>query len=210
MTFHPEAISDVQQAVLRRLGPIASDLGFYLAGGTALALQLGHRRSIDFDWFTVERIDPMGLAMDLRERDVPFITGSVDKGTLLGTVSEVQVSFMEYRYTLMQPLLPWPAGEVSLASLDDLACMKLSAVVQRGSKKDFIDIFALIMKHKSLPDLLALYHRKYAAADIGHVLYSLAYFDVADEERTPMLLWDEDWPGIKRAIVAWVQEVAGR
>jgi len=209
VTFHPEAISDAQRAVLRQLGPIASNRGFYLAGGTALALQLGHRRSIDFDWFTVERIDPMGLAMDLREQGVPFITGSVDKGTLLGTVSEVQVSFLEYRYPLLQPLLPWSMYEASLASLDDLACMKLSAIAQRSFRKDFIDMYALILKHKPLPDLLTLYHRKYAAADIGHLLYALVYFDVADEEQTPTLLWDVQWVGIKTAIIAWVQEVVG-
>jgi len=109
----------------------------------------------------------------------------------------------------MQPLLSWSQYETSLASLDDLACMKLSAIAQRDSKKDFIDIYALILKHKPLPDLLTLYQRKYATADIGHLLYALVYFDVADEEQTPILLWDVDWAGIERAIVAWVQEVAG-
>lgn len=209
VTFHPEAISDVQQDVLRRLAPVVSKHGFYLAGGTALALQLGHRRSVDFDWFSSSRIDPMRLAQAVREESIAFITGSVETGTLYGTIAGVQVGFLEYRYPLLQGLVKWTDFDVLMASLDDLACMKLNAVAQRSSKKDFIDVYALILEHRPLAELLVLYERKYEAADVGHLLYALSYFDVADEEPMPVLLWDTNWTSVKKAIGSWVREEAG-
>jgi hypothetical protein len=117
---------------------------FYLGGGTALAIHLGHRRSVDFDWFTQEHItDPLRLAQDLNDQGIVFVTRSIERGTLHGSVSGVQVSFLEYRYPLLQPLVAWPMFGCTLASPEDLACMKLSALAQRGAKKDFIDIYAL-------------------------------------------------------------------
>ena len=209
MSFHPEAISERQQEVLLHLGPVATELGFYLAGGTAVALHLGHRRSVDFDWFTGERLtDPLRLAQNLRDAGLAFQTGQVARGTLHGTASDVQVSFLEYRYPLLERLVPWPDYACRLASLDDLACMKLAAIAQRGAKKDFIDLYALGLRHRPLPDLLALYQRKYATHDVAHLLYALAYFDDADRERMPMPLWDLDWQTIKRTIRDWVQDVA--
>ena len=210
MSFCPEAITERQREVLRRLGPAASALGFYLAGGTAIALHLGHRRSVDFDWFTAEPLaDPLRLAQDLRERGLAFETGQVAPGTLHGTLSDVRVSFLAYRYPLLEPDVPWPDYGCRLASLDDLACMKLSAIAQRGAKKDFVDLYALGLRHRPLLDLLALYRRKYATGDTAHLLYALAYFDDAEAERMPIALWDLDWQAIKRAIRSWVRDVAG-
>jgi hypothetical protein len=210
MTFHPEAISTKQHEVLHRLGPIISEVGFYLGGGTALALNLGHRRSVDFDWFTGDRIaDPLRLAQHLRDAQVDFSTGQIARGTLHGTIAGVRLSFLEYRYPLLQSTIPWPRYYISLASLDDLACMKLSAIVQRGAKKDFVDVFALVKEHKSLPELLNLYRRKYETDDIAHLLYALVYFDDADRERMPKLLWPLDWRTIKQQIRDWVHELAG-
>lgn len=85
--------------------------------------------------------------------------------------------------------------------------MKLSALAQRGSKKDFVDIYALGLKRCSLPDILRLYQQKYSIQDLGHVLYSLVYFDDADRERMPQMLWDTDWRAIKKAIQGWVRKM---
>jgi len=88
----------------------------------------------------------------------------------------------------------------SLASLPDLACMKLSAIVQRGSKKDFIDIFALEEKKFPLKKMLSYYQKKFGLKDIGNILYALSYFDDADKERMPNMLWKTDWNTIKRTV----------
>lgn len=116
MTLHPEAVSAGQKKVLQRLAPVMARWRFYLGGGTAVALHLGHRRSLDFDWFTGERIsDPARLAQDLRDEGILFRTGQVDRGTLHGTVSRVRASFLEYRYPLLQPTILWSEYDCPLA-----------------------------------------------------------------------------------------------
>lgn len=208
LSFHPEVLGAVQKRVLRQLGPLMTQWQFYLGGGTALALHFGHRHSIDLDWFTGERIsDPLGLAQKIRDKGVPLVSGQVEQGTLHATVSGVRVSFLEYRYPLLKAATLWPKFGCLIASLEDLACMKLSASAQRGSKKDFVDIYALGLKHCSLPDILRLYQQKYSIQDLGHVLYSLVYFDDADRERMPQMLWDTDWRAIKKAIQGWVRKM---
>lgn len=210
MGFHPEVLGAVQKRVLRQLGPVMTEWQFYLGGGTALAIHLGHRRSLDLDWLTGERIaDPMRLAQDIRDEGIPLVTGQIERGTLHGRVSGVRVSFLEYRYPLLKPLVSWPEGGCLIASLEDLASMKLSALAQRGSKKDFVDVYALGLRHKPLQEMLRLYQQKYSIEDIAHVLYGLAYFDDADRERMPRMLWDSDWRTVKKTIQEWVREVAG-
>lgn len=206
MTFHPEILGPKQRKTLRLLGPEVTSRDFYLAGGTALAIQLGHRRSVDFDWFLEGRIpDPLLLAREIQET-APFVTTRIEPRTLFGTVNGVRVSFFEFRYPLLEPTVYWPEYGCRLASLQDIACMKLSAVVQRGSKKDFIDLFALGREGFQLSVMLGWYGTKFGVEDIGHVLYALAYFDDADRERMPRMLWDLDWREVKEAIRAWTRQ----
>ena len=209
MAFHLEAIEAVQHDLLRRLGPVVTARGFYLAGGTALALYFGHRRSVDFDWFTGEPLDdPLRLAQALRDASIEFTTGQVEPGTLYGTVHDVLVSFFAYRYPQLGAPVDWPAYGIKLAALDDLAAMKLSAIAQRGAKKDFIDLHALLRRHRPLPDLLDTYRRKYRTDDIAHLLYALVYFDDAEREPTPTMLWDLDWATVKLDIRDQVRQIA--
>jgi predicted nucleotidyltransferase component of viral defense system len=207
--FHPKVLSPLQRKILLELGPILMQQHFYLGGGTTLAIYLGHRHSVDLDWFIDEGMgDPMLLAKDIRDKGIPFITGQVERGTLHGTVSGVRISFLEYKYPLLKPLVSWRKVPCQMASLEDLACMKLSALTQRGSKKDFVDIYALGLRHFSLRDMLRLYQRKYSVEDIGHVLYSLSYFDDANRERLPRMFWDINWRMVKKTIQRWVRKVA--
>lgn len=208
MRFHPRVLSPAQHAAARRLGPVMRERGFYLAGGTALALQLGHRRSVDLDWFTPEPMpDPLLLARALQEQ-VDLRVESTERGTLHGTTASVRASFLEYRYPLLAPLAEWAPASVSIASLDDIAAMKLAAVAQRGSKKDFVDVYAL-GRRLTLARMLDLYARKYEIEDYGHVLFALTYFDDADRERMPVLLREWSWPAIKQRIRGLVRGLTG-
>jgi hypothetical protein len=183
---------------------------FYLVGGTAIAIYLGHRHSVDLDWFTREGIaDPMLLAQNIRDKGIPLVIGQIERGTLHGTISGVRVSFLEYKYPLLKPLVSWQKFSCQLVSSEDLACMKLSALTQRGSKKDFVDIYALGVRRFSLMDMLRFYQKKFSAEDIGHILYGLSYFDDADKERLPKMFWDVDWKIVRKTIQGWVKEVAG-
>ena len=212
MKLHVEALSSRQALVLKAIGPVLERRGFYLAGGTGLALHLGHRRSIDFDFFSGERLgDMLVLADSLRDEGVSLVVDSVGRGTLHCAVRGIRTAILEYRYATLKP--PRHLGEFgcALASLDDIATMKLSAIAQRGSKKDFIDMYALLVKHKSLDTMLTAYRRRYHLRDSFHALQAMTYFDEADEQRTPRMLWNIGWHAMKQRIQECVMEtVQGR
>ena len=204
--MHPRTLTLTLMKALKALGPVSSRHGFILAGGTAVALRLGHRRSEDLDWFSNRTFsDPLAFAAVLGAEGIPFETQEVALGTLHGAAWGVRASFLEFRYPELEPPVSWNAGRCSLASLEDLSAMKLAALAQRGARKDFVDVYALARKFRPLPDLVALYQRKFAVKDAGHLLFALAYFDDADGEPMPSMLWPVSWAEIKRAIRGWVR-----
>ena len=102
--------------------------------------------------------------------------------TLYAVVGGVQVSFFGYGYpTLLAPDEPAP-GLLPLASIPDIAAMKLAAIASRGSRKDFVDLWFLLEDHMSLGQALDAFRQKYEMADLGHVVRALVYFDDADSE----------------------------
>jgi hypothetical protein len=208
--MHTEVLPPVQQACLARLGPAADALGFHLAGGTAVAIHLGHRQSIDLDWFTSEfPFQAAELAGVFRERGVDVAVTSLARRTLHGTVSGVRVSFLEFRAPMLAPVVPWPQFGCRLASLDDLVAMKLLAVSQRGTKKDFVDVHALCSLF-SVEQMLDLYRRKFAVTDSSRVLAGMCYFDDAEPDPMPTMLVSVEWEAIKHTIRTRVAEFAAR
>ncbi|MBI4538916.1 MAG: nucleotidyl transferase AbiEii/AbiGii toxin family protein [Gemmatimonadetes bacterium] len=199
-------MSEVQQAVLHRIGPIVTSEDFYLGGGTAVAIHLGHRRSLDLDWFTGRALtEPLRFAEELRRKGIAFRTEAVERGTLHGSVEGLRLIFLEYRYPTLHPPIPWATFGCRIASLDDLACMKLAAIAQRGSKKDFVDLYALVRAYRPLAELLDCYKARYDVEDIGHVVFALTYFDDADPEPTLAMLWEVEWSEIKASVLSWVK-----
>lgn len=203
--FHDRILSPRQRNLLRKLGPTATSGGFYLGGGTAIAILLGHRHSVDLDWFGGSLPDGALLAHRLESAGVVLQDPDSPPNTLRGVSSAVPISFFEYRYPLLNPPVPWPDYGFSLASLDDLAAMKLVAITQRSTRRDFIDLYAIGTTHRPLPDLIDAYKRKYSTENISNVLYGLSYFDTADQERSPRLLWDLNWRTVKSTIQSWVR-----
>jgi len=206
MSWHPEILGGRQERVLAQIGPVLSRRGFYLVGGTAVALHLGHRRSVYFDWFRSERIDPFELAQELREEGIAFLTEDVAIGTLHGLVGGVRVSLIRHQYPLLAKLRTWRNG-ILIASRADLAAMKLAAVAQRGAKKDFVDIYALGQRSDSLRQMLRWYQEKFSVEDFAHLLRSLAYFDDAETERLPRMLWPVNWRTMKATIQQWLKNM---
>jgi hypothetical protein len=209
VSFHPEILEARQAGVLTSTAPVLGARGFRLGGGTGLALVLGHRRSVDFDWFLGSAMgDPLRMARELRDAGVALAVDRVAEGTLHGTVEGVRVSLLEFRYPDLADPIAWPERGISILSLDDIASMKLSAIAQRGARKDFIDLFALGTQHRPLRELLDLYRTKFEIRDTGHLLYSLVYFEDAEKERMPNMVWDLGWPEVRRRIESWVAELA--
>lgn len=203
--IYPNVLQQTQHSILQKLASTSVPKFFYLAGGTAVALQLGHRMSLDFDWFTHKSFDPLLLTQNLQNDGVQLRTESIDRGTLHGRVEGVLLTFLEYRYPLLEAVHSWKEYAVNLASLDDLACMKLAAIASRGARKDFIDVYAIGTHHKPLQDIIPLYQEKFGIRDIGHLLYSLSYFEDAEQESMPEMIWDLDWPTIKSSLQDWTR-----
>jgi hypothetical protein len=209
MKYSTDGLPKKQISVLKSLGGQMSAMGFYLAGGTALAIHLSHRISVDLDWFTPNSFaDGMILAQSLRNSDIGLEIEQVSPGTLHGSVNGVRVTFLQYQYPLLKPIERWNEMSCPLASLEDLACMKLSAVAQRGARKDFCDIYALGKNVFSLSQMLGFYQKKFSIRDIGSVLYGLVYFDDAESERMPRMLLDVSWREIRNTILGWVKEIS--
>jgi hypothetical protein len=204
-----EVLDAAQAAVLARMGNAMAREGFYLAGGTAVALHLGHRRSVDLDWFTPSALaDPLQHADRMRAEGLALTDVETQRGTLHARLDGVRVSFIEYRYPLLRDAEPLGATEARVAALDDLAAMKLAAVAQRGTRRDFVDVHALAVRFRPLADLLGFYRRRYGVTDITHVLYGLSYFDDAEAERMPDMLAPADWAAVKTAIRGWIKALA--
>ncbi|MCL4819033.1 MAG: nucleotidyl transferase AbiEii/AbiGii toxin family protein [Vicinamibacteria bacterium] len=203
------ALPEVQRRVLRASAAAIAERGFLLGGGTALALVYAHRRSVDFDWFVDAPLgEPMQLAAGLRAAGVELTVTGVERGTLHATIDGVRVSFLEYRYPPLAPPIAAAVPPARLLSLDDLAAMKLSAAAQRGSRKDFVDLYVLATRHRPLAALLECYRAKFGIDDVGHVLFALGYFDDAEAEPMPEMLWPLGWDEVRQAMGGWVRDLA--
>jgi predicted nucleotidyltransferase component of viral defense system len=151
---------------------------FYLAGGTALALQIGHRDSQDFDFFSPQSFDTRVLFEKLRKILPGFNLRKVqdEEDTLSIIVDEkVKLSFFGYNYPVMKEFKI--VDDFKLVSLEDIACMKLASITHRSTVKDYIDIYYLLRRF-GLNELLILMSYKYNhTLDPALVLKSMVYFD---------------------------------
>lgn len=198
----PDGIRDAYEAVSEVL---IDDGSWYLAGGTALALLERHRISADLDLFAPTIGDPLDLADRLGAVGMPFEVLSTARETLYVTVGGVQVSCIGSSTPLLAPLISPEPGLIPLADRDDIAAMKLAAVASRGSRKDFVDLWVLITRHRTLDAYLNRYREKYGA-DVGHLLRSLVYFDDAEREPALRLINPIDWDAVKSDLRTWVEQ----
>jgi hypothetical protein len=130
---------------------------FNLAGGTALALQIGHRISIDLDFFGNTTVDFDLLKLDI-SASYNFTVEHNTKNILIGFIDGIKVDFVRYKYSLIRP--PVIDQDIRMLSIEDIGCMKLAAITGRGRKRDFFDLY-FILREISLKELLDLYVVKY-------------------------------------------------
>ncbi len=205
--MHTEILNDIQQRALPLVAEALTDTKYYLAGGTGLALQLGHRPSVDFDWFIPQLGEPEQLFQRLKSFQIDFNILSVSIETVYLTIGDVQMSFIGYAYPLLRPVVVWPQTGLRLAGTDDIAGMKLSAIASRGSRKDFIDLYYLISNFRSLEEYLRLYQQKYQNRDFAHVIRSLVYFNDAETEPEIRMFHPIDWENLKSNFETWVRDL---
>ncbi len=173
--MHYEILDDARRELLPSLEIFKSR--FYLAGGTALALQIGHRDSIDFDFFTDQSFDTARLFSEcLGLFGGHTVLKTQDEKDSLGIIVDdsISISFMRFSYSLIRPLID--SDHLALASIEDIACMKFSAITGRSTMKDYVDLY-YILELYPLADLLMIAATKLPTLDRNLILKSLVYFD---------------------------------
>ena len=177
---------------------------FYLAGGTALSLHLGHRRSEDLDLFAENR-----FALQPYIDTISSLNGQIlmpEEGSIHCIVNDVKLSLLFYPYPLINPLVEFSG--IKVASLDDIACMKIVAVSQRAEKKDFFDVYE-IAKIYARSDIRELLHKKYKPQERNcyHMLRSIFYFNDAEENPDPISLNGTTWDDVKDYLLSREDEI---
>jgi predicted nucleotidyltransferase component of viral defense system len=170
---------------------------FILVGGTALALQLGHRISIDIDLFGSCEIDEI-LFLDKLKANGTIQVLKKSKNILICSVQGVKVDFVNYQYPWLDK--PLEFNNIRMAGLKDIAAMKINAIAGRGSKKDFIDVYYLL-QYFNLNEMIEFYLQKYSDGSEFLVRKNLTYFGDADMEEMPYMFEKISWDFIKEKIL---------
>jgi predicted nucleotidyltransferase component of viral defense system len=175
--------------------------GFYLVGGTSLALQIGHRLSVDLDFFTSQRKDINELL---------FLEGfklnAKNNYSIFGEYKGVKIDILNYPYKFISEPISYKG--ITLCNKEDICAMKLKTTMNRGAKKDFYDIYFLL-KEYSLAAMFEFFVKKYHNIEPNAIIKSLTYFEDAHNQENPVLLKEKDltWEKVQEKIVDATREI---
>ncbi len=197
-----------QKKILKNM-PFLKKYGFYLAGGTALALQFGHRTSRDLDFYTKKHFNPIKLTKEFKKvfkKDFGAPTSAED--TLWLRIKNTDLSFFRYPYPLIRPLVSYET--VKLASIEDIIAMKIEAIITRGKKRDFVDMY-FAMRRYGIKRVLSFFKEKYPEAfNEYNCVTALTYFEGAENKeqgRKRIYIYSGvDWRQIKKYITEEVKK----
>lgn len=200
-----EVIDKNRYDILEKIVQRISLEKYYLAGGTALALQTGIRESFDFDFFVQAEFDENLLIQELEEIGELEIT-VCRKGTIHAILNGIQITFLHFENNLVEDRITTEdISGLYLASIKDIAIMKLIAISQRGTKKDFFDLYYICNNFNiTIKDILDMLKKKYNENKINyfHIIQSLAYFEDAEDENLPKVFIEYDWDIIKEYYIS--------
>jgi predicted nucleotidyltransferase component of viral defense system len=172
---------------------------FYLAGGTGLALQLGHRRSLDLDFFSEKNFD-----MEITVNILTGLSGKItyaEENTIYSQLYDIKVSFIYYPYPVLMNFILF--NRIKIAGIGDISCMKAIAISQRAEKKDFFDMFEILktLKPSAIRELML---KKYGEDRINcyHILKSFFYFSDAEDSVEPVSLNNTSWKDVKNYFIS--------
>lgn len=171
--------------------------GFYLAGGSGLALQLGHRVSEDLDFFTVRSFQPELVSRYLEARP-EYRAVLLSSGTLYCTIRDIKLSFIRQEIPLLFPMIPY--GAIKVADWRDIIADKFETLAARGSRRDFYDLYAgFSIGNLSIAEAVGLLRQRFGPAKPNdyHILKSLTYFVDAEAEPESALLKPLSWSKVK-------------
>lgn len=177
--------------------PLFAQNKWYLAGGTALALQVGHRSSVDLDFFTPEKdFNEKSIAEELSTFG-NWETTFINKGTVYGKIDGAKISLISYPFFQpSEPLLK--IGAISIMSSKDIGAMKIVAISQRGKKRDFFDLYWIAKNIQPLSKSIEIMQKHYSVnQNEGHILKSLTYFEDAEADSDPKIYFKASWKEVK-------------
>lgn len=172
---------------------------WYLAGGTALALQVGHRKSVDLDFFTTDSQFKSESVLSNLSGKTDWKTDIEEPNTIYGVLLGAKTSFIAYPFFIpKQPFIQY--GTVKVIQPLDIAVMKIVAVSQRGKKRDFFDLYWCAQNLAPLEEIIKKLPAQYpsVAHDYHHILKSLLYFDDAEDDPEPKIFFTARWTEVKK------------
>jgi len=178
----------------------------YLAGGTALALQLGHRVSIDLDFFSLNQFDENEISQNLGKSN-EFTLDKNAGQTVMGKLMDTKFNLFYYKYPLIEKTHDFHG--INIVSLQDIAAMKLHAIEDRGARRDFIDLYFLCQQF-SINQMLNWYDQKYKVLESHsyHILRGLTYFEDALMQEMPVMLKPIDWNRLENYFIDEVKKLS--
>lgn len=210
--WHPEILPSTASDVLKDLNQNKIISSFYLAGGTGLALSLGHRISHDFDFFSTNLFNEEILIQKFIGLEELTII-SKEQHTVHINFKKTRISFLGYGYPLIFSTKIFDIEDLSgvkleVADIRDVAAMKFSAIASRGTKRDFIDLYAAAQQY-NLDQLFEIFKQKYAQTPYNkvHILKSLLYFTDAELEPMPDMLIKIEWANVKKFFISEVRKL---
>lgn len=196
--LHLSTVDSTTLELLKKLQSIPILYNTRLVGGTALALQIGHRKSVDLDFFGTVDASKDELTMAL-EQIGSLVVLKESPHIHIYQLNNVKIDVVDYQYSWIDDAVVMQG--IRMASLRDIAAMKITAIIGRGTKKDFIDI-AFLLQRFSINKILDFYSQKYPDGSTFMAMKSLAYFDDAEEDIMPYMLTDISWEKIKSQILS--------
>lgn len=191
------AVEPATLALLKKICALQPFENFALGGGTNLALRLGHRLSVDLDFFTNTAYQN-SIIFGAITREFPAAELLFEQNqTMMFIIDKVKVDFILYPFKWRQPFETIDGAR--LIGLPDIIPMKLQALSNRFSKKDFWDI-AFLLNYFSLSEMLEIFKSKFPEIDTGYIIHSLTDFDVAEREQDPVELIPKTWEEIKNEL----------
>ncbi len=202
-------IDNYRYKLLNNIIEIVSIPNYYMIGGTALSLQLGLRESFDFDFCVPEQFNNEILLEELGKLGTMEVKQN-QKGTCDVIVNGVQISFFYYPNKIIKNLIiPEEMPKLKLASILDIAVMKLVAIGGRGAKKDFFDLYNILTKSDIMILELAngLLQKCGENINYANIIMGLSYFEDAEQEILPQNFVDYDWEKIKRYFIEFQPKI---
>lgn len=193
--LHKNAVEPIALDILKNICELPELAAFALGGGTSIALRKRHRLSVDLDFFTSKPFDTISVYKILTQRFEQTELVFEQNQTMMFLVNGIKTDFVLYPFDWSYPFEI--IDGTRLISIDDIIPMKLQAISNRFSKKDFWDI-ELLLEEFPLSKMIEIFKLKFPPVDTGYIIHSLTNFETAESEENPVSLVNKTWEDIKK------------